>query len=58
MIDLLQTWHALVPPWILDNILQQLVMPRIQHTADEWNPLTDTIPVHTWLHPWLPQLGN
>ncbi|CAH1395223.1 unnamed protein product [Nezara viridula] len=58
MIDLLQTWHALVPPWILDNILQQLIMPRIQHTADEWNPLTDTIPVHTWLHPWLPQLGK
>ena len=23
-----------------------------------WNPLTDTTPIHTWLHPWLPPLGN
>lgn len=58
MVELLQTWQSLIPSWILDNILQQLIMPRIQHTADEWNPLTDTIPVHTWLHPWLPQLGK
>lgn len=58
MIELLQTWRNLIPSWILDNILQQLIMPRIQHTADEWNPLIDTIPIHAWTHPWLPQLGN
>ena len=23
-----------------------------------WNPVQDTTPIHTWLHPWLPPLGN
>lgn len=21
---------------------------------DNWNPLTDTVPIHSWIHPWLP----
>lgn len=58
MITLLSIWKPLLPSWILDNILQQLVMPRLQNTTDEWNPLTDTIPVHTWTHPWIPLLSK
>lgn len=23
---------------------------------DNWNPLTDTVPIHSWIHPWLPLL--
>lgn len=22
--------------------------------VDNWNPLTDTVPIHSWIHPWLP----
>ncbi|CAF1686186.1 unnamed protein product [Rotaria magnacalcarata] len=22
--------------------------------VDSWNPLTDSIPIHSWVHPWLP----
>ncbi|KAF6204403.1 hypothetical protein GE061_002744 [Apolygus lucorum] len=58
LIILLDTWRPLLPSWILDNILQQLVMPRLQNTAEEWNPLMDPIPVHTWTHPWLPLLSK
>ncbi|KAL1131040.1 hypothetical protein AAG570_012277 [Ranatra chinensis] len=58
MIELLNLWDPLIPRWILDNILQQLVLPRLQHDVEEWNPLTDTIPIHTWTHPWLPLLGK
>jgi len=25
--------------------------------VDAWNPLTDTVPVHAWIHPWLPLMG-
>lgn len=21
---------------------------------ENWNPLTDTVPIHSWIHPWLP----
>ncbi len=30
----------------------------LQTAVDEWNPLTDTVPIHTWLHPWLPWFGS
>lgn len=25
---------------------------------DSWNPLTDTVPIHSWIHPWLPLLQS
>lgn len=58
MIDFLEKWIPMIPGWILENILQQLILPRLQHDVEEWNPLTDTLPIHTWIHPWLPLLGN
>lgn len=57
MIDFLEKWIPMIPGWILENILQQLILPRLQHDVEEWNPLTDTLPIHTWIHPWLPLLG-
>uniref|UniRef100_A0A1B6D3D3 G-patch domain-containing protein n=4 Tax=Clastoptera arizonana TaxID=38151 RepID=A0A1B6D3D3_9HEMI len=58
MIELLETWIPILPGWILDNILQQLILPRLQHDVEEWNPLTDTVPIHKWIHPWVPLLGK
>ena len=58
MVDLLDRWEPLVPEWIMENILDQLIMPRIQSEVDAWNPLTDVIPIHTWIHPWLPRLHD
>lgn len=39
-------------------LLLQIVIPRIAAQVDEWNPLTDRIPIHTWLHPWLDVMGD
>ena len=30
----------------------------VQAEVDAWNPLTDTVPVHAWIHPWLPFMGE
>lgn len=57
LVELLDTWTPLLPPWVLDNVLEQLVLPRLQKEVEAWNPLTDTLPVHSWLHPWLPLMG-
>lgn len=85
MVDCLEIWAPLLPSWILDHVLEQLILPRLQkearHTCsevsplrsldcfkcffkfcspclicqvDNWNPLTDTVPIHSWIHPWLP----
>lgn len=54
MVDFLDSWVHIIPVWILDNILDQLVFPKLQKEVENWNPLTDTVPIHSWIHPWLP----
>ncbi|XP_074869059.1 tuftelin-interacting protein 11 [Carettochelys insculpta] len=54
MVDFLDSWVHVIPVWILDNILDQLIFPKLQKEVENWNPLTDTVPIHSWIHPWLP----
>ena len=58
MVDLLDCWESLLPDWIMENILDLFVLPKIQKEVDDWNPLTDLIPIHSWIHPWLPRLSK
>uniref|UniRef100_A0A224Z2P8 Tuftelin-interacting protein 11 n=1 Tax=Rhipicephalus zambeziensis TaxID=60191 RepID=A0A224Z2P8_9ACAR len=57
LIELLETWMPLLPRWMLENILDQFVLIKLQTEVEAWNPLTDTMPIHSWLHPWLPLMG-
>lgn len=58
MAALLDAWAPLLPTWTLDNILEQLVLLRIVASVDDWDPLTDTIPIHIWILPWTGLLGH
>lgn len=58
MAALLDAWAPLLPPHILDNILEQMVLPRIESCVAGWDPLTDTTPIHVWVMPWHELLGN
>ena len=58
VIDLLELWMPLLPVWQMENILEQMIMPRLQHGVQNWDPTTDTVPLHTWVHPWLPLMGQ
>ena len=58
VIDLLEVWLPLLPEWIMLNILEQIVLPRLQNEVETWDPTTDTVPIHTWIHPWLPLMGG
>ncbi|XP_068166980.1 tuftelin-interacting protein 11 [Antennarius striatus] len=58
MVDCVDVWAPLLPLWILDHLLEQLILPRLQREVDNWNPLTDTVPIHSWIHPWLPLLRS
>lgn len=58
MVDCIEVWAPLLPQWILDYLVEQLILPRLQREVDNWNPLTDTVPIHSWIHPWLPLLQS
>ncbi|THD24298.1 Tuftelin-interacting protein 11 [Fasciola hepatica] len=59
LLEVLEVWKPLLPDELLEcRILDQLILPKLHEAVSSWNPLTDTIPIHTWLHPWLPWFGG
>ncbi|XP_055328289.1 tuftelin-interacting protein 11-like [Paramacrobiotus metropolitanus] len=58
IIELIHTWNSTLPQWMLDNIVEQQVLPRLVTEMEEWDPTMDPMPVHHWIHPWLPYLDK
>ena len=58
MVDLVDAWLSILPDWIAENILDQLILPKIYREVDVWDPLTDVVPIHAWIHHWLPCLSS
>lgn len=58
LVAMLEMWRPLVPEWILANVLTTLVYPKLQVEVENWNPLTDLVAIHTWVHPWLPLMAD
>ncbi|GIL44507.1 hypothetical protein Vafri_1959 [Volvox africanus] len=54
----LEAWEPLLPPSALGHILEMLVMPKLRRALGEWEPRQETVPIHAWLFPWLPYLGQ
>eukprot|EP00850_Spirogloea_muscicola_P005333 SM000024S07795 [mRNA] locus=s24:539546:542717:- [translate_table: standard] len=57
LLQFLEAWDVLLPTAVRRNVLEQLVLPKLGAAVDAWDPRLETIPIHTWLHPWLPHLG-
>lgn len=58
MVRLIQFWKPLLPLWLLEIIHDQLLLPTLSQAVEDWDPLSDVVPIHAWIHPWLPHLGN
>ncbi|XP_065213780.1 septin-interacting protein 1 [Planococcus citri] len=58
MVDFIMSWVPFISKGILENVLQDIILRRIQQDVDEWNPLTDCVPIHSWIYPWIRFLGK
>jgi tuftelin-interacting protein 11 len=55
---LLEEWEGLLPPFIRSQILDQLVVQKLNDAVTDWNPKKKrhaSLP-HLWLFPWLQYL--
>ncbi|XP_046912846.2 septin interacting protein 1 [Dermatophagoides farinae] len=56
IIAFLEKWQKILPKWLYEYFIANNLLPKMRSEVDEWNPLTDTISIHSWIHPWLPVL--
>ncbi|VVC32145.1 Hypothetical protein CINCED_3A008171 [Cinara cedri] len=58
MLKLVEQSAKLIPNEIINTVLENMILPKIQLEVEQWDPLTDLVPIHLWIHPWLPYLKN
>lgn len=59
---LLESWNPILPPFIRDNILDQLVLPKVKKAVEDWDPRRvkggKAKSLAQVVFPWLPSLGE
>jgi tuftelin-interacting protein 11 len=52
-IDILELWRNAIPQSAWKRC-ENMIFTEISRVFEMWDPRTDTMPVHLWIHPWLP----
>lgn len=65
VINLLDIWRPLLPPFILSKLVNQIIVRRLTDTLSSWKPRSSSRhrsrhnrSPDTWLFPWLPHLDE
>lgn len=52
-----EAWSNILPSFIRDNVLDQLVLPKVQKGIVEWQPRSGGAALQAIVFPWLPHVG-
>lgn len=52
----LDEWTDLLPPFVFDNVMDQLLLPKVMAVIDDWNAGA-AHSLHSLVFPWLPHLN-
>lgn len=54
-VKLIETWRPYLPAFIFDNIIDQLILPKLMKSVEEWKVSLHgkRLPAHAWVFPWL-----
>ncbi|KAF2200419.1 TFP11-domain-containing protein [Delitschia confertaspora ATCC 74209] len=64
LLALVEAWRDILPEFVYNNMLNQLVVQKLSAAVRNWNPRTSlkkkhSAPLpHIWLFPWLPYLSE
>ena len=53
MLVLIEKWVSLMHQSMVSSLMDQFVFSKLQMEIAAWDPLTDPIPIHSWVQPWL-----
>ncbi|KAG5635788.1 hypothetical protein H0H81_010131 [Sphagnurus paluster] len=56
-VKLYEAWSTFLPPFIRDNLLDQLILPKVKKAVGDWNPKRDQVSLKAIVFPWLPHVG-
>ena len=57
--DLIDIWKPVLPPFILANVIDQLIVRRLSDAVAAWRPKRSRHgQPHEWIFPWLPYLDE
>ncbi|RDB23676.1 hypothetical protein Hypma_009153 [Hypsizygus marmoreus] len=56
-VRLYEVWSTFLPPFIRDNLLDQLILPKVQKAVADWNPKRSHEPLQAIVFPWMPHVG-
>ncbi|KIY71893.1 TFP11-domain-containing protein [Cylindrobasidium torrendii FP15055 ss-10] len=57
VVRLYEAWSAFLPRFIADNVMDQLVLPKVRKAVADWSPKLDKASLQSIVFPWLPHLG-
>ncbi|OCF31369.1 tuftelin-interacting protein 11 [Kwoniella heveanensis BCC8398] len=62
-VHLLESWDPILPPFIRDNVLDQLILPKVKAAIEMWDPRKARLSkssrsLASIVFPWLPLLGD